>query len=117
DAAYRLAFGRAARPGERAAALGFLREQAQRVDPKEASRAVPSLLRASIPACQGQAAVLSPDGPQRRLDVPHRGPLVTGDFTVEATFLLRSVLAGEGVRTIVAKWDGDVETAGWSFGV
>ncbi|WP_406697609.1 DUF1549 domain-containing protein [Singulisphaera sp. Ch08] len=117
DAAYQLAFGRLPSPEEESTALRFLREQALRIDPKVASANNALFLQGSIPDGDGQAAVLTPEGPQRRLDVPHRAPLNTGDFTLEATILLRSVLEGDSMRTIVAKWDGDERKPGWSFGV
>ncbi|SIO45026.1 Concanavalin A-like lectin/glucanases superfamily protein [Singulisphaera sp. GP187] len=117
DAAYQLAFGRLPAPEEKSSALRFLREQALRIDPKVASATNALFLQGCIPEGDGQAAVLTPEGPQRRLDVPHRAPLNTGDFTLEATILVRSVLEGDSMRTIVAKWDGDEKQPGWSFGV
>jgi hypothetical protein len=41
----------------------------------------------------------------------------TGDFTIEAFIQLRSVYASAAVRTVAAKWDGNVKAPGWAFGV
>jgi len=117
NSAYQLAFGRAPAPAEKAAAQKFLQEQARRIDPKEARSASLPFLKGSIPDGEGQAALLSPQGPQRWLEVPHRPPLNTDDFTLEATILVRSVLNDDSMRTIVAKWEGDERKPGWSFGV
>jgi hypothetical protein len=38
-------------------------------------------------------------------------------FTIEACLQIRSVYETGAVRTIAAKWDGDKQTQGWSFGV
>ncbi len=40
-----------------------------------------------------------------------------GDFTIEATVLLRSLYADASVRTIVADWSGNHAQSGWSLGV
>lgn len=117
EAAYRLAFGRRPRTEERAAALRFLAEQARRIDPAEAASADAEFLKGKLPRRDGQAAILEPGGPQRRFDIRHGASLETGPFTVEAFFQLRSVYDTGAVRTVVAKWDGDLKSPGWAFGV
>lgn len=115
--AYRLAFGRAPGPEEAAAALRFLREQGRRIDPAEAGSAAAAFLHDKLPHRDGQAAVMAPEGPQNRFEVPHHELLPAGDFTVEAFFQLHSVYDTGAVRTVAAKWDGNVKEPGWSFGV
>ncbi len=117
ESAYRLAFGRPPTLEEVASAQDFLREQANRIDPAEAGTDDAAFLRDKVPNRDGHAAVLSPDGPQQRLEVPHRIELNTSDFTIEAFFLLHSVYDTGTVRTVVSKWDGNLKTPGWSFGV
>jgi hypothetical protein len=117
ERAYRLAFGRRPSAEELATAREFLREQPLRIDAGAAGSADAAFLRDKLPFRDGQAAVLSPDGPQRRLEVPHSGALTVADFTVEAFFSLHSVYDTGAVRTVVAKWDGDTRAPGWSFGV
>jgi hypothetical protein len=51
--------------------------------------------------------VLSPDSPS----------LPSGDFTVEAFVLLRSLYEDAAVRTIVSQWDSNQQHPGWSLGV
>ena len=117
EAAYRLAFGRRPSPEEAGAALEFLREQALRVDPGAAGSADAAFLHDKIPYRDGQAAILSPDGEQQRLEASPRGPMTEGPFTLEGFFLLRSVHKTGAVRTVAAKWDGDPKRPGWAFGV
>ncbi|MCS6849902.1 MAG: DUF1553 domain-containing protein [Gemmataceae bacterium] len=117
DRAYRLAFGRPPSPQEIAEAVRFLNDQARRIDPKEAGSAEAAFLYDKIPYRDGQAAVLTPDGPQSRFEVPHRDDMVTGDFTIEAFILLRSIYDSGAVRTVAAKWDGNPKSPGWHFGV
>ena len=42
---------------------------------------------------------------------------VTGDFTIEATVMLRSLYPDASVRTIVTNWTGKNSDRGWSLGV
>ncbi|MDR3632551.1 MAG: DUF1549 domain-containing protein [Isosphaeraceae bacterium] len=117
EAAYRLAFGRAPSDDERAAALRFLGTQGRRIDPREAGSADAEFLKGKLPHRDGQAAILEPAGPQRRFDVASGAPLETGDFTIEAFFLVRSVYDTGAVRTVAAQWNGDIKAPGWSFGI
>ncbi|MCC2669534.1 MAG: Planctomycete cytochrome [Armatimonadetes bacterium] len=117
ERAFRLTYGRAPRPDETAAAQRFLEEQARRIVPEEAGSDAAAFLYDKIPFRDGQAAVLSPTGPQSRLEVPHQDMLPTGDFTIEAFILPRSVYETGAVRTIVSKWDGSTKSPGWGFGI
>jgi hypothetical protein len=115
--AYRLAFGRPPDTGETAAALQLLAEQGRRIDPLQAGSAAAKFRHEKLPYRDGQAAVLSPGGPQSHFEVPHDDTMPTGDFTIEAFILPRSVYASGAVRTVAAKWDGNVKAPGWAFGV
>jgi hypothetical protein len=117
ERAYRLAFGRKPGKEEIASALEFLREQARRIDPAAAGSAAAKFLHDKLPYRDGQAAVLSPAGPQKRFEVPHDARMPAADFTVEAFFRLDSVYDTGAVRTVAAKWDGNVKAPGWGFGV
>jgi cytochrome c553 len=117
DRAFRLTYGRAPRAEETAAARKFLDEQARRIVPEEAGSDAAAFLYDKIPYRDGQAAVLKPEGPQSRLEVPHQDMLPAGDFTIEAFILPRSVYETAAVRTIVSKWDGSSKSPGWGFGI
>ena len=117
NAAYRLAFSRAPKPAERAAALNFLQAQRDRIGPKMAAAAAAPIATEKMPYRDGVAAVVSPEMGDSSLEVPDSPTLPTGDFTIEACVLVRSVDAGGTVRTIAAKWDGHNQTPGWGFAV
>ncbi len=117
-AAYRLAFGRAPRPPELAAALKYLASQKTRVATKAtAPAAITAFAAEKMPYRDGVAAVVSPEMNAESLTIPDSASLPAGDFTFEACILLRSVDDGAAVRTIAAKWDGNTKKPGWGFGV
>jgi len=70
-----------------------------------------------MPGRPGSAAAFRPEGRQTRLQVPDNDLMPQYDFTVEAFVLLRSAGSGEGLRTIVSRWDGRKNQPGWSLGV
>jgi len=117
ERAYQLAFGRSPTGAELDDVKRFLQEQAGRIDVKEAGSEAAAFLYDKIPYRDGQAAVLSPDGPQSRFEVPDSPMLTDGDFTVEAFVVPRSVYETGAVRTIAAKWDGSNKSPGWGFGI
>lgn len=49
------------------------------------------------------------------LAVPDSQSFPTGDFTIEANILARTVDKTAAVRTIVAKWSGENQKPGWGF--
>ncbi|MCX6981369.1 MAG: DUF1553 domain-containing protein [Verrucomicrobia bacterium] len=115
--AYWIIFGRAPGTGEIASAENFLRSQLPRIDPVECGSPAASFLRGQVPSRGGWAADFSPDGSQRRLEIPHSSAMPRGDFTIEAYLLLR---AFDGRREpshmpIVGKWDGDRSQGGWEL--
>lgn len=115
--AYELAFGRAPSAKETDTALKFLHDQPDRIDPERAGSAKAAFLYDKIPYRDGQAAIMSPEGPQSRFDVPDAAPLNTEDFTIEAFVLLRSVYDSGAVRTVASKWNGTNNDPGWGFGI
>src|SRR6185436_2250759 len=114
-AAYRLAFAREPSAAERDAAMRFLRDQAERIPPPRAT-AVPFVAE-KMPYRDGRAAALSPDGTMDRFEVACSPMMPSGDFTIEAFVLLRSLYDDSSVRTIAAHWDGQPDHPGWALGV
>ncbi len=116
--AYELAFGRAPTAAQRDFAVKFLAAQPARISPALASSAQAAFLHDKLPYRDGQAAVIAPDGPQRRFAVPHAAALPGAeDFTIEAFVLLRSVHDTAAIRTVAGKWSGDMREPGWAFGI
>jgi hypothetical protein len=113
--AYRLAFGREPTSEEAAAATRFLAEQARRIDPNRAVASEASFTPGKIPYRDGQAAELKLDAVA--FQVPHGSVIPTKDFTIEAFVFPRSVSETGAVRTIAAKWSGNVKDQGWAFGI
>jgi mono/diheme cytochrome c family protein len=114
-AAYRLAYGRAPSAAEQNAAVAFIREQGRRINPKQADS--PGFYSEKMPYREGRSALLQPGGAQVRLQAADSPQFPTGDFTIEAFVLLRSVFEDGNVRTIASHWSGDRKQPGWSFGV
>ena len=115
ESAYRLAFGRRATASESQAAISFLASQEKQVGP-EVTGAVPFLTE-RMPYREAKAAVFQPRTPQDRLEVLDSPTIPSGDFTLEACVLLRSVYDDDSIRTIAARWDGNERHAGWALGV
>ena len=118
QAAYRLAFGRAAQAGEVRAATEFLTQQAAQSDTKRLSSGQAAFVPEKVPYRDGQAARITPDSEQMLFRVSDSKALqADGAFTLEAFIVPRSVADGAEVRTIAAKWNGDKTGAGWSLGI
>ena len=115
NAAYRLAFSREPKSVERAAALQFLTEQKQRLGAKGDADKARGFAAEKMPYRDGVAAVVAPDMGGDALAVPDSPSFPTGDFTIEANILARTVDASATVRTIAAKWSGDSKKPGWGF--
>ncbi len=116
NAAYRLAFSREPRTAERATALQFLAEQNKRLAGKGGDSGR-GFAAEKMPYRDGVSAVISPDMGGDALAVPDSPSFPTGDFTIEANILARTVDTTAAVRTIVAKWSGDSKKPGWGFAV
>jgi hypothetical protein len=113
--AYRLAFGRKPTDEEQAAGMRFLREQAGRIPTPRATTI--AFVSDKMPYREGKAALLSPSSPMHRFEVACPATKPTGEFTIEAFILLKSVYEDGSVRTIAAQWDGDKAHSGWALGV
>ena len=116
-AAYRLSFGREPKPVEKTAALKFLADQIKRLGSADGASSAKPFAAEKMPYRDGVAAVISPEMGADVLNVPDSPTLPKGDFTIEATILVRSVDKGGMVRTIAAKWAGDNKKPGWGFAV
>ena len=113
SSAYQLLFGRQVDPDELELALRFLDTYADQT-PVDQSRQ--GDLVVEMPLTGGKAIDVRPgDSPAIKLPLPES--LASEDFTVQAVVLLRSLYKDASVRTIVAKWTGDKDQAGWSLGV
>jgi hypothetical protein len=117
DAAWRRLYGRPPAASEMEGSLAFLREQARRLEVQTPSAAEVAPPVASMPRREGQAAEISGKTPDARLAVPDNPSLPSGDFTVEAFVLLRSLYDDATVRVIASQWNGDNGHPGWSLGV
>ncbi|HEY1170828.1 MAG TPA: DUF1553 domain-containing protein [Verrucomicrobiae bacterium] len=117
DYAFQLAYGRSPSPKETTAAVQFIKEQEERIDPVRAGSAKAAFLYDKLPYRDGQAALMSPEGPQSRFEVPATGIMPTNEFTIESFVLVRSVYENGSVRTIAANWMGSETQPGWSFGI
>ena len=115
--AYRLALNRAPTAAERGEALQFLEHQATVLPQKKAERAPAPFQSERIPFRDRRAAVFTPDSMQQCLTAPNHPALPSGDFTVEAFVVVRSLYESGEVRTIASHWDGKRGHPGWSFGV
>ncbi len=108
--AYRRLFFREATSDELTAAHEFLDAYETATPEPE-----PRELLAALP--NGQLGLnLIPDEKSAIL-VPSFDDLPNGDFTVEATVMLRSLYPDASVRTIAAHWSGNQKHPGWSLGV
>lgn len=83
------------------------------------SESQPEALTAKFAATNSNAALFTSgsNGPQWKLGGDGKNFQPAGDFTIEATVLLKSIYADANVRTIVSQWDGAPTTSGWNLGV
>ena len=100
---------------ERTTALQFLKEQQQRLGAKGATQSARGFAAEKMPYRDGVAAVIAPDMGSDALAVPDSPSFPTGDFTIEANILARTVDRTAAVRTIAAKWSGENTKPGWGF--
>ena len=114
-AAYRAAYGRLPTSAEVSAAKAFMDDQAQRANPQH--KAGSGFVSEKLPYREGKAALFQPAGPQVHLVSNKREGLPTGDFTVEAFVLLRSLHEDGTVRNIASQTHGNKSQPGWAFGV
>jgi len=115
DLAYQLLFGRSPTSVELHGALAFLQAQASRIDIEQAESAAAQFEYDRIPRRDGQAALITPAHLPMR--VPRTDAFPSGDFTVEAFIVIRSVYDSGGVRVIASVWSGNEKEPGWSLGI
>ncbi len=71
-----------------------------------------------MPYRDGQAALIEPNGKQQVFVAKNSKDISLADgFTIEAYVVPRSVAETGAVRNIAAKWNGDLKTPGWTFGI
>ena len=95
----------------------FLAEQQVRIAAERGQSDLASVPIGRLPYRDGQAVVVTPDDKPLRMAVESSDDLNTDEFTIETCFQIRSVQDTAAVRTLVARWNGDAKTAGWSFGI
>ncbi|HEX5176669.1 MAG TPA: DUF1553 domain-containing protein, partial [Chthoniobacteraceae bacterium] len=115
--AYRVALNREATPKERSGALQFLERQTALVPQKKSEPAPAPFQSERIPFRDGHAALFVPGSAQPWLTASNQPALPSGDFTVEAFIVVRSLYESGEVRTIASHWDGKRGHPGWSLGV
>lgn len=114
DQAFERLFGRPPRPRERAEAVEFLAAQSQRAAEYSPGLQLPL---EPLAARATQAARLRPESPHEKFHLPSQADVPTGEFTIEAVFVLDSLYDDAAVRTIASQWSGDEQHPGWSLGV
>jgi len=129
ERAYRLVYGRSAKPNEIASATNFLREQETLVARRASSNGNPasSKQRGLAPMSDSFAAVKHLDLGSAALSL-HPGTrfeslrvtnlsLQEDAFTIEAVAVLDSLHQDASVNTLLSRWNGNSEQGGWTFGV
>lgn len=107
---WRLAYGRTPTDTEMEGASAFLGGTAS---PPLKTPALTELLTAT----ESPAANIRGDDADTQWKFGDAESLPTGDFTLEAVIMLRSLYADANVRTIVSNWSGSTGERGWNFGV
>ncbi|MDF1843331.1 MAG: DUF1553 domain-containing protein [Rubripirellula sp.] len=110
---YRTLFARIPVAAEVDLATNFL-QRYQEQTPSEEPPEVRTL--AEMPGTKSNAVLLSPENPITLQLAAEQAP-PSGDLTIEAVILLRSLYPDASVRTIVAQWNGKKSNPGWSLGV
>ena len=111
------AFGRVPGADELLSAEQFLAEQRDRIVEERGQSDLATVPVGRLPYRDGQAIVVTPDDRPLRMATEFSDGLNPEEFTIETCFQIRSVQDTAAVRTLVARWNGDAKTAGWSFGV
>ncbi|MEE2938026.1 MAG: DUF1553 domain-containing protein [Planctomycetota bacterium] len=110
---YRTLFARIPTTDEINLANRFL-QQYQEQTPSEEPPEVRTLVE--MPGTGSKAVLLSQENPITLRLAAEQAP-ASGDLTIEAVVLLRSLYPDASVRTIVAQWNGKKSNPGWSLGV
>jgi hypothetical protein len=114
--AFKLTQGRDPTPAEQDQMLEFLARQeslASEPSAPDASR----LPQERLPHHEGQAIqfTMNPSGPMLQTQLGKE--LGSDPFTIEVFFLVRSIADTGQVRTLVSRYDGSKDKAGWSLGI
>jgi hypothetical protein len=129
DRAFNLAYGRNARPQEKAAMVAFLNTSRGNVTVASSAQTPAAVAGADVndqpitqvmPQVGGQAILLRSANPADMLKMPKISgaqPLFGDHFTVEAYVMLESIYENASVRVIASQWNNDKKTPGWSLGV
>lgn len=114
--AFLLVYGRLPTADEQAQGLAFLsRSFAPANDSSPTSAATACF--APFPGHEGMALDVQPTAESPAVMAPNSPSLPSGNFTVEAFVVLRSLYEDAAVRTIVSQWDSNNQHPGWSLGV
>ena len=97
--------------------MEFIANQSEMISAMQTQQDSQVIETAKLPYRNGQAVRFIASNPELKLSIPNAQGMEVGDFTVEAFFQLRSIDDAASVRTILGKWDGDRNHAGWGFGV
>lgn len=118
QAAWHQAYGRVPTDAELTAAVAYLK-QTPAIEPisEPQPSTMSEALTTNFMATSSLAADIkgSSTGPLWRMT--SKDFRWDGDFTVEATVLLKSLYPDANVRTIVSQWDGNSAHSGWNLGV
>lgn len=112
--AYQLAYGREPSTREVAAVQTFLNQQTKTIGNGKPSTASSAIVVAKLPYRDGQAVDLAL-GTAPGFQLPGEN-LPSGDFTIEAFVLVRTVAETGAVRTVASHFD-TAQSIGWSFGI
>lgn len=110
-------FGRDPSDGEMNEATKFLASQQSLIRGDKSDDGGGLIATAKLPYRDGQAVAISVDDDALQLDVRHDASMDSDEFTIETFFQLRSIAKTGAVRTLAGKWDGNMKSSGWRFGV
>ena len=114
---WKSALGRLPTDAEVADAREFIAGQTERIFTERKSIELAAVPIGRVPYRDGQAVIIDPDETPLRLSADSTALQHGATFTIEACLQIRSVYETGAVRTIAAKWDGQKQSHGWSFGV
>jgi hypothetical protein len=115
--AWRRIYGRPPSDLELKQSIEFIASQSEMIAAMQAQQDSQVIETAKLPYRTGQAVRFVAENSELKLSIPNAQGMDVCDFTVEAFFQLRSVDGSAAVRTVIGKWDGDRNHAGWGFGV
>ncbi len=95
----------------------FIAEQTAHIAAERKTMELAAVPIGRVPYRDGQAVIIDPRETPLSLSADSTALRLGTTFTIEACLQIRSVSETGAVRTIAAKWDGQKERQGWSFGV